>query len=110
MNQHDLQFLISLIEDEMEDNHHPSVAATIDATRRQLRTQEPIDADLFKLLKNQHGRATGRIARVATKRLYEVASRTDTPLTTIIDDAAETYGCQPRELSDDRLCRYLNQQ
>jgi len=109
MNPHDMQLLISLIEDEFESSTHRSVAATIDAVRNELRVSDPIDADLFKHLRHKHGSASGRIARVATKQLYEHSTRVDKEIIEIIDDAAEFFDKTPRTLSDDALCRYLRQ-
>lgn len=107
MNGRDLQLLISLLEKEYETNNHTSLSMTIYRVTEKYPVQ---DQELIYSLKRDLGLPTGSISRVVSKQLYNHLVHNNETLREVILGASELFNCKPYEVSDDQLCRYINQQ
>lgn len=104
MNARNLQFIVSLIEAEYEEQNHPSFAHAV------YTVQEQVNADMTLIiprLKRKYGPPTGSISRVVSKRMYDYLVQSDEDVFEVIEAASDSYNMQPVELSDDQLVRYL---
>lgn len=107
MSPRDLQSIVSMLEAEYEENNHTSLAATIvHIQSRGINIDDTYELQTY--LKSRQGIPTGRIARVVSKQLFNHLANTDETLTETLKNASELFNCQPRELNDDRLCRYFS--
>lgn len=102
----ELQFLISLLEEEYEANNHTSLSAAIHHTINSTRST-PTNTELLQQLKTKYGPPCGNISRVVSKRLFNHLLRNQETVVEVISDASEYYDCNPQEVSDDMFCRYL---
>ena len=103
-----LQFIISMIEDMYEEDSYYSIAGTI--SHIQSETAITDYHTLHAYLKRKQGPPTGQISRVVSKRLFDYLSHSNEDLSDILQNASKLYNCSPKELSDDKLCRYLSTQ
>lgn len=107
MNAKNIQFIISLIETEYEEQKHPTFAYTVYTIQNQV-DRKP--SRIMNYLKNKHGPPTGSISRVVSKRVYEHLTQHNETVFDVINNAAEFYETQPHKLSDDQLVRYIRSQ